>query len=116
MPVDKDRFFDALTNDRGTFSIRDVSKYAVKCGVPTDGKHIYEWLRENGYLCTTVGDWNCATKECMDEGYITQIVDYECADGKLRNVARVTGKGLRHIIDHMHDELVVKKVIESAVN
>ncbi len=22
----------------------------------------------------------------------------------------------RHIIDHMHDELVVKKVIESAVN
>lgn len=115
MAVSMEQFYDAMTNEKGTFSIKEVAKHAQSCGVPTDSRHIFEWLREKEYICKNAGDWNDATKKCMDAGYMTLVVDFEAGDRTFHNVSRVTCKGLIKIINHMHDDLVVRPSMKDEV-
>ena len=62
-------FADAVATSRTSILIGDLAKLICKNGYQIGQKRLFEWLRNNGYLCKRKGtQWNMPTQKSMDLG------------------------------------------------
>lgn len=104
----------AIINSESTYSVGDVARFAQQLGVSMGRTRLYEWMRDRGYLCKTDGDWNLPTNDFMEAGYAREVIDFECADGQLRNVTRITGKGLYHLLSELDMEFRIEPAVSES--
>ena len=62
-------FADAVATSRTSILIGDLAKLICQNGYQIGQKRLFEWLRNNGYLCKRKGtQWNMPTQKSMDLG------------------------------------------------
>ena len=62
-------FADAVATSRTSILIGDLAKLSCQNGYQIGQKRLFEWLRNNGYLCKRKGtQWNMPTQKSMDLG------------------------------------------------
>ena len=62
-------FADAVATSRTSILIGDLAKWICQNGYQIGQKRLFEWLRNNGYLCKRKGtQWNMPTQKSMDLG------------------------------------------------
>lgn len=106
-------FVAAVIDSKSTYSVGDVARFAQQLGVSMGRTRLFEWMRDRGYLCKTDGDRNLPTNDFMETGYAREVIDFECADGQLRNVTRITGKGLYHLLSELDMEFRIEPVVRN---
>ena len=62
-------FADAVATSRTSILIGDLAKLICQNGYQIGQKRLFEWLRNNGYLCKRKGtQWNMPTQKSMELG------------------------------------------------
>lgn len=91
----KVQFFDAVADSRGGILVRDLAKLLKQNGIPTGERRLFEWLRKNGYLCSSGTSRNTPTQKAMDMGLFIIRVSQRTQDGEILEdkTTYVTGKG-----------------------
>ena len=91
----KVQFFDAVADSRGGILVRDLAKLLKQNGIPTGERRLFEWLRKNGYLCSSGTSRNTPTQKAMDMGLFIIRVSQRAQDGEILEdkTTYVTGKG-----------------------
>lgn len=65
----KSIFADAVATSRTSILIGDLAKLICQNGYQIGQKRLFEWLRNNGYLCKRKGtQWNMPTQKSMELG------------------------------------------------
>lgn len=90
-------FADAVSASKTCILIRDLAKLIKQNGVDIGEKRLYEYLRNNGYLCRD----NMPTQRAMDlKLFEVKEWKIESANGeRISHTTKVTGKGQRYFID-----------------
>ncbi len=90
-------FCDCVMESDDTCSVAEMAKMIEENGYPMGQKRLFEWLRDNGYLCVRPGSFfNTPYQEWVERGLfrIETKVSF-CPDGSrfVSHSTRVTGKG-----------------------
>lgn len=94
-------FHDAVAASDGTILIRDLAKLLAQNGVPNmGGTRLFDWLRNNGYLCKEGKSRNLPTQRSieMDLFRIRESVRILNGETFTDQTTRVTGKGQQYFI------------------
>ena len=96
-------FAKAVEKSSGAILIGDLAKILRDNGVEIGQEGLFTWLRENGYLTDTEGEfWNMPTRESMEHGLfeVKKSVAHK-ADGstEITRTVKVTGRGQIHIVN-----------------
>lgn len=96
-------FYDAVAATNTTCSVAELAKMLKANGVDVGQNRLFEWLRNNGYLCTKGGAfYNTPYQHWVEAGlFRTQTQHYEKPDGEcvVCYTTRVTGKGIQFFVD-----------------
>lgn len=96
-------FYDAVAATNTTCSVAELAKMLKANGVDVGQNRLFEWLRNNGYLCTKGGAfYNTPYQHWVEAGlFRTQTQHYEKPDGEcvVCYTTRVTGKGVQYFVD-----------------
>lgn len=96
-------FYDAVAASNTTCSVAELAKILKADGVDVGQNRLFEWFRNNGYLCTKGGAfYNTPYQHWVDAGlFRIQTQHYEKPDGEcvVSYTTRVTGKGVQHFVD-----------------
>lgn len=96
-------FYDAVAASNTTCSVAELAKMLKADGVDVGQNRLFEWFRNNGYLCTKGGAfYNTPYQHWVDAGlFRIQTQHYEKPDGEcvVSYTTRVTGKGVQHFVD-----------------
>lgn len=99
----KEIFADAVATSHTSILIGDLAKLLKQNGIETGQKHLFDWLRENGYLIKRKGsDWNMPTQKSMDLGIIEikeSTVNNPDGSVRINKTPKVTGKGQQYFIN-----------------
>ncbi len=95
-------FYDCVAESDDTCSVAEMAKMIEANGCPMGQKRLFEWLRNNGYLCTRRGQFfNTPYQIWVERGLfrIETNVGYG-VDGMeyVNHTTRVTGKGQAYLI------------------
>ena len=95
-------FYDCVAESEDTCSVAEMAKMIEANGCPMGQKRLFEWLRNNGYLCTRRGQFFNTPYQIWVErglfrietnvGYGTDGMEY------VSHTTRVTGKGQAYLI------------------
>ena len=96
-------FAEAVERSDSTILIGDLAKILRDNGVKIEQEGLFTWLRENGYLTNTEGEfWNMPTRESMERGLfeVKKSVSHN-ADGstEITRTVKVTGRGQIHLVN-----------------
>lgn len=95
-------FHDCVAESDDTCSVAEMAKMIEANGCPMGQKRLFEWLRNNGYLCTRSGQFfNTPYQIWVERGLfrIETSVSY-ATDGTeyVYHTTRITGKGQAHLL------------------
>ena len=95
-------FHDCVAESDDTCSVAEMAKMIEANGYPMGQKRLFEWLRNNGYLCTRSGQFfNTPYQIWVERGLfrIETSVSY-ATDGTeyVYHTTRITGKGQAHLL------------------
>jgi len=88
-------FSVSVANSDSLITVSDLAKIICQNGVNIGGVRLFEWLRQNGYLCTAKGIRNCPTQESINRG-LFRLVEYPITTStgtKISYTPKVTTKG-----------------------
>jgi prophage antirepressor-like protein len=90
-------FAKAVQASEGTILVKQLAGFLKQNGVDIGQNRLFEWMRQNGYLCRERGEnWNKPTQRSLDLGLfqLKESISLN-PDGTTRifNTAKVTGKG-----------------------
>lgn len=89
-------FADTVINTAHTWSVAEAANYIQPYTLVKMGqRHLYQYFRDNGWVCKEAGRWNKPTKKALKQGLLIQHLE----DDWLDTVTRVTGKGLAYFIN-----------------
>lgn len=96
-------FADAVDASKTSILIGDLAKLIKQNGVDIGQRRMFDWLRNNGFLCKRKGsDWNMPTQRSM-EMKLFEIKEstYQNPDGSVRinRTTKVTGKGQLYFVN-----------------
>ena len=96
-------FADAVATSKNSILIGDLAKILRSNGVQIGQNRLFEWLRDENYLCKTRGDrWNMPRQSAMELGLfeVKQTV-INNPDGTVRvtKTTKVTGKGQQYFVN-----------------
>lgn len=91
-------FHDAVSaasaEKENQITIGKLSALLHKEGIFTKGRNkLFEDLRNYGYLCRTIGEWNKPTQKMLDKGYMTYKESYDHRKKTMQFQPFITGKG-----------------------
>lgn len=91
-------FHDAISaasaEKENQITVGKLSALLHKEGIFTKGRNrLFEDLRNYGYLCRTVGEWNKPTQKMIDKGYMTYKESYDHRKKVMQFQPFITGKG-----------------------
>lgn len=85
-------FANAVSGSQGLILVRDLAKLIQQNGVSMGERRLYEWLRQNGYICKHDTK---PTQKAMNLGVfeVTETVITTPKGDRLNTTTKVTGKG-----------------------
>lgn len=94
-------FADAITGSQTNILIRDLAKLIQQNGYNIGEKRLYQWLRDNGYLCTFGQNYNKPMQRYVEQGlfFIKEGAHSENGVVKSNFTTMVTGKGQQYFIN-----------------
>lgn len=95
-------FHDCVAESEDTCSVAEMAKMIEANGYPMGQKRLFEWLRNNGYLCTRNGQFfNTPYQVWVERGLFRIETGVSRApDGTeyVYHTTRITGKGQAHLM------------------
>lgn len=93
-------FADAITGTTTNILIRDLAKLIQQNGYDIGEKRLFQWLRENGYLCTSGQNYNRPKQRYIEQGLFFLKEGSHSEDGVMTShfTTTVTGKGQQYFI------------------
>lgn len=98
----KARFTDAVSASDGSILVGDLAKILNRNGINVGGTRLFNWFRENGWLCKQRGNlWNKPTQKAVERGFFeyTETVVKTPNHSKINITPKVTGKGQTYFVD-----------------
>lgn len=91
-------FHDAVSaagaEKENQITVGQLSALLHKEGIFTKGRNrLFEDLRNYGYFCRTIGEWNKPTQKMIDKGYMTYKESYDHRKKVMQFQPFITGKG-----------------------
>lgn len=94
-------FADAITGSNSYILIRDLAKLICQNGYEIGEKRLYQWMRDNGYLCTSGQNYNKPMQRYIEQGLFFIKEGTHSENGVLKSnfTTLVTGKGQQYFIN-----------------
>ena len=94
-------YADAVKGSTSSCLIGELAKMIAQNGYPIGEKRLFQWLRENHYLCSYGERFNQPYQQYIEQGLFTMKQNVFSVDGKLRtrNTTKVTGKGQIYFVN-----------------
>lgn len=94
-------YADAVAGSKSACLIGELAKMIAQNGYPIGEKRLFEWLRENHYLCAYGERYNQPYQQYIEQGLFTMKQAVFSVDGEIRtrNTTKVTGKGQVYFIN-----------------
>lgn len=83
-------------------SVNELAKMICSYGYDIGEIRLYEWLRNNGYLCSVGGDYNLPTQQAIQQGlFVVRAGQYKKPTGQMvqTRTTRVTQKGQVYFVN-----------------
>ena len=97
-------FADAVSASKSSILIGELAKMLRQNGKDIGQNRLFDYLRENGYLCKSGAMYNCPTQRAMDMGlFEIKETAIQHADGHvtINRTPKVTGKGQVYFINKL---------------
>lgn len=92
----KVEFADTVASSKTSILVGELAKLVAQKGVKIGQNRLFQWLRQNGYLCVRNGNKNYPTQRSIEQGLL-EVVERSVtkADGSAISTftTKVTGKG-----------------------
>ena len=96
-------FADSVTASDSSILIGELAKLLRQNGVDIGQNRLFEWMRQNGYLCKARGEmYNTPTQRSMERGWFTikeTAINNPNGSTKITRTVKVTGKGQMYFIN-----------------
>lgn len=96
-------FAQAVEVSVNTILVKDLATLLKQKGIDTGQNRLFEWLRENGYLCSKEGSmYNSPTQRSMDMGLFERqpyVRTNSNGEFETKFTTKVTGKGQLYFIN-----------------
>ncbi len=95
-------FSKAVEQCETSILVRDLARVLRQNGVEIGEKRLYQWLRDNNYLCSHGTSWNKPTQRSMDKGLFEikeTTIPLPDGDTKLVYTTMVTGRGQVYFVN-----------------
>ena len=94
-------FAESITGCSTNILIRDLAKLIQQNGYDIGEKRLYQWLRDNGYLCTSGQNYNKPMQRYVEQGlfFLKEGSHSENGVMKANFTTLVTGKGQQYFIN-----------------
>lgn len=95
-------FTDAVATSRTSILIGDLAKLICQNGYQIGQKRLFEWLRNNGYLCKSGSSRNMPMQRYVEQGlFEVKESNVQNPDGSVRitRTTKITGKGQLYFVN-----------------
>lgn len=94
-------YADAVAGSSSACLIGELAKMIAQNGYPIGEKRLFQWLRDNHYLCAYGERFNQPYQQYIEQGLFTMKQNVFSVNGemKTRNTTKVTGKGQIYFIN-----------------
>lgn len=94
-------YADAVAGSTSACLIGELAKMIAQNGYPIGEKRLFQWLRDNHYLCSYGERFNQPYQQYIEQGLFTMKQNVFSVDGEMRtrNTTKVTGKGQIYFIN-----------------
>ena len=95
-------FADAVSTSRTSILIGDLAKLICQNGYQIGQKRLFEWLRNNGYLCKSGSSRNMPMQRYVEQGlFEVKESNVQNPDGSVRITltTKITGKGQLYFVN-----------------
>jgi anti-repressor protein len=94
-------YADAVAGSRSACLIGELAKMIAQNGYAIGEKRLFQWLRDNHYLCSYGERFNQPYQQYIEQGLFTMKQSVFSVDGEMRtrNTTKVTGKGQVYFIN-----------------
>ncbi len=94
-------YADAVKGSTSSCLIGELAKMIAQNGYPIGEKRLFQWLRDNHYLCAYGERFNQPYQQYIEQGLFTMKQNVFSVNGemKTRNTTKVTGKGQIYFIN-----------------
>jgi anti-repressor protein len=94
-------YADAVKGSTSSCLIGELAKMIAQNGYPIGEKRLFQWLRDNHYLCSYGERFNQPYQQYIEQGLFTMKQSVFSVDGEMRtrNTTKVTGKGQVYFIN-----------------
>lgn len=94
-------YADAVKGSTSSCLIGELAKMIAQNGYPIGEKRLFQWLRDNHYLCSYGERFNQPYQQYIEQGLFTMKQNVFSVDGEMRtrNTTKVTGKGQIYFIN-----------------
>ena len=95
-------FADAVSTSRTSILIGDLAKLICQNGYQIGQKRLFEWLRNNGYLCKSGSSRNMPMQRYVEQGlFEVKESNVQNPDGSVRitRTTKITGKGQLYFVN-----------------
>ena len=94
-------YADAVAGSTSACLIGELAKMIAQNGYPIGEKRLFQWLRENHYLCAYGERFNQPYQQYIEQGLFTMKQNVFSVNGEMRtrNTTKVTGKGQIYFIN-----------------
>ena len=95
-------FADAVSASSSSILIGELAKLLRQNGKDIGQNRLFQWLREQGYLCSKGAAYNCPTQRSMDMGLFEikeTAVTHSDGHVTINRTPKVTGKGQVYFVD-----------------
>ena len=95
-------FADAVATSRTSILIGDLAKLICQNGYQIGQKRLFEWLRNNGYLCKSGSSRNMPMQRYVEQGlFEVKESNVQNPDGSVRITltTKITGKGQLYFVN-----------------
>ncbi len=103
-------FSQAVETAKQSVLIGELAKIICQNGVQTGEKRLFQWVRDNGYLCQYGERYNQPTQKAMEMGLFEikkTTIQKPNGDTLISNTTKVTGKGQVYFVNkflHNHQK------------
>lgn len=94
-------YADAVAGSSSACLIGELAKMIAQNGYPIGEKRLFQWLRDNHYLCAYGERFNQPYQQYIEQGLFTMKQNVFSVNGEMRtrNTTKVTGKGQVYFIN-----------------
>lgn len=95
-------FADAVATSRTSILIGDLAKLICQNGYQIGQKRLFEWLRNNGYICKSGSSRNMPMQRYVEQGlFEVKESNVQNPDGSVRitRTTKITGKGQLYFVN-----------------